>query len=110
MEFILETIIYIIIALIIGSFIFKIIKHGGFKAAMFDAKIKRTVGEVSGTGSKLVKITLKVHELEGNSPEKAVGLELFAKTVGSFQMMPITLSNSTAKELAILLNSISNDR
>lgn len=109
MEFKFEYIFIAVFALVIGSFIYKIIKHGGLKAAMFGAGIKTTVGEVSGNGPKLMSLSLKVHELD-QSPEKAVGLELVAKSFGSYQMTPITLSVSEAKKLSVLINSVTHGK
>ena len=94
----------------VGSFAFKIIKYGGFKAAMFGASIKNTVGEVSGNGPKLMNLSLKVHELDDETQQKAVGLELVAKSVASFQMTPITLSVTEAKKLTNLISSITNGK
>lgn len=110
MELKSEYIFFALFALVIGSFVFKIIKHGGFKAAMFGAGIRNTVGEVSGNGPKLVNMSLKVHELDDETLEKYVGLELVAKTIGSYQMTPITLSVSEAKKLTELINSITNGK
>ena len=97
-----DIIFFSIFATIAGTFLYKIIKHGGFKAAMFGAAINRTVGEVGGSG-KMMKIAVKVHTLGGGEPDKAVGLELVAKTFASYQMTPVTLSASDAKMLASLL-------
>lgn len=104
MEFKFEYLFFGVFAVIAGSFIIKMIKHGGFKAAMFGAGIKNTVGEVSGNGPKLMNLSLKVHELDG-SPDKAVGLEFVAKSFGGYQMTPITLSASEAKKLTDLINN-----
>lgn len=46
------------------------LKHGGFKGMMFDAGIRRTVGEVEGADASIVKTALKVHTLDG-APDKA---------------------------------------
>jgi hypothetical protein len=83
------------------------LKHGGFKAAMFGAGIKNTVGEVSGSGPKIMNLSLKVHELD-KSPKRAVGLELVSKSIGSYQMTPITLSVSEARKLSELINNAVN--
>ncbi len=90
------------------TFIVKIFKHGGFKAALFGASIRRTVGEVAGGGPKMMSIVLKVHSL-GDPPEKAVGLEVVTKSFASYNMMPVTLSASQASELAKLLESAKYD-
>jgi hypothetical protein len=100
-----EFVFFAIFALVAGSFIYKIFKHGGLKAAMFGAPIERTVGEVKGGGVKFMTIAVKVHTLDGDSPEKAIGLEFVAKSIASYQMMPVTLSASEAKKLATLLTS-----
>jgi hypothetical protein len=104
-ESIFPFLFFVVFALVAGSFIYKIFKHGGFKAAMFGAPIARTVGEVQGGGIKFMNIAVKVHTLGGDSPEKAIGLEFVAKSIASYQMMPVTLSASEAKKLATLLQS-----
>jgi hypothetical protein len=96
---------FAVFALIAGSFIFKIFKYGGLKGAMFGAPIAHTVGQVEGGGVKFMSIALKVHTLGGNLPENAIGLELVAKSIGSYQTMGITLSVSEAKKLVLLLQS-----
>jgi hypothetical protein len=78
------------------------VKHGGFKGAMFGANIEKTLGEVSGNGPRLVSLSLKVHELDG-SPDKALGLEVTTTSVGSYQMTPVSLSLAEAKKLRDLL-------
>jgi hypothetical protein len=88
-----------------GSFVAKIIKHGGFKAAMFGAPIESTVGEVTGSGGKLMHLSVKVHRLGGGSPEKTIGLEFAAKSFASYQMLPVTLSKVEAQRLSQLLQS-----
>jgi hypothetical protein len=89
----------------VGSFLVKMYKNGGFKGAMFGAPIVNTVGEVSGTGSKIMGITVRVHVLGGDSPDRSVGLEFVAKSVASYQMMPVSLSAIEAKKLIGLLES-----
>lgn len=100
---------FVVFAAAAGSFIYKMIKHGGWRAAMFGAPIERTVGEVEGGGIKLMKVGLKVHKL-GGGREKAVGVELVAKSLGSYQMMPLTLSSMEAKKLIALLEVATGER
>lgn len=73
-------------------------KHGGLKGMMFGARIRRTVGEVEGAKTFMMKAGLKVHALDGG-PDKAIGVELVAKSVASYQMMPVTLSVPEARKL-----------
>jgi hypothetical protein len=65
---------------------------------MFGARIRRTVGEIDGGGRAFAKMALKVHALEG-APEKAVALELVAKSIGSYQLMPFVMSIDDAGKL-----------
>lgn len=85
-----------VLALMVGASLYKMVQHGGFKAAMFGARIDRTVGEVAGGGIKLMNVGLRIHKL-GGGPEKSVGVELVAKSFASFQMMPMTLSVGEAR-------------
>lgn len=73
-------------------------KHGGFKGMLFGARIRRTVGEVEGAKTLMMKAGLKVHALDGG-PEKAIGVELVARSMASYQMMPVTLSVPEARKL-----------
>ncbi|WP_158608593.1 hypothetical protein [Stagnimonas aquatica] len=98
-------IFFAIFFLVAGSFVVKIFKHGGFKAAMFGAPIESTVGEVAGGGGKLMNLSLKVHRLGGGSSEKAIGLEFAARSFASYQMLPVTLSKAEAQRLSQLLQS-----
>jgi len=98
-------------AFAIGSFVFKIFKNGGFKAAMFGAPLVRTVGEVAASSpSRLMSAVVKVYVLGGESPDKAVGLEVVAKSFASYQMMPVSLSKEEARKLIMLLESATNGR
>jgi hypothetical protein len=99
-----ETLFFIIFAAFVGFFLYRIIRHGGFKAGMFGARIDRTVGEVGGEKQGPVSIALKVHILRRDPTEKLVGVEFVAKSFASYQMMPVTLSISQAQQLASLLN------
>src|SRR6266404_5056044 len=90
---------------VIGFFVYRMFRHGGFKAAMFGARIERTVGEVSGEKQGPVAVALKVHILRREAAEKLVGVEFVAESFASYQMMPITLSVSQAQQLATLLDA-----
>jgi hypothetical protein len=90
-----------------GLMLFRVLKFGGFKAAMFGAPIQTTVGEVAGSGPRMMTLTVKVHRLGGGT-ERSVGLELVAKSFASYQMMPVSLSSAEARKLAQLLQAASN--
>jgi len=67
-----------------------------FKRLMFGSAIQRTAGDVPGTGSALGKSRIKVHVLENGR----IGVELIATTFLSYQMLPATLSQESARILA----------
>ena len=98
-----QPLFFIVFFGIAGYFIYRIIRHGGLKAAMFGARIDRTVGEVSGERQGPTGVALKVHILRRNAAEKLVGVEFVAKSFASYQMMPVTLSVAQAQQLASLL-------
>ena len=93
-----------VFGLIAGSFAFKFLKFGGFKAAMFGASIERTIGEARASSGRIVKAVIKVHVLDGG-PDKAVGLEFVAKRLVSYQMLPVTLSENEARNLIRILET-----
>ena len=90
---------------VIGSFIFRIFKNGGFKAAMFNQRIIRTVGSVSGIKQSMMGSTIKVHALGSGHLTQAVGLEFVSKSPLSYQMIPSSLSVAEAKRLITLLEA-----
>jgi hypothetical protein len=93
-----------VFALIVGSFVFKFLKFGGIKAAMFGASIERTIGEARAFTGRILKAVVKVHVLDGG-PDKAVGLEFVAKSFASYQMLPVTLSETEARNLIRFLET-----
>lgn len=103
-----QTLFFILFAGIVGLFAYRMLRFGGIKAAMFGARIDRTVGEVAGEKQGPVGVVLKVHVLRREPAEKLVGVEFTAKSFASYQMMPITLSLSQAKQLASLLQAALN--
>jgi len=79
MDFAPETLFFVIFAAIVGYFAYQVIRHGGFKAAMFGARIEHTVGEVIGEKKGPMNVALKVHALRRNESERLIGIELVAK-------------------------------
>ena len=93
---------FVIFGAIALTFLFRIMRYGGFRGALFGAEIRRTVGEVKGAGRSIVNIGLKVHVL-GGAPERAVGIEIVTKSFASYRMMPVSLSRAEAQRLITLL-------
>jgi hypothetical protein len=89
---------------VIAYFGYSIIRHRGFKGALFGATVLSTVGEVEGQKRSFVSQKVKVHILGGESPaDRSVGLELTSSAPGSWSMTPIRLSMSEARSLITLL-------
>jgi hypothetical protein len=105
MDFAPETLFFVIFTAVVGYFGYRMLRHGGFKAAMFGARIEHTVGEVPGEKQGPMSVALKVHALRRDNSEKLIGIELVAKSFASYQMMPITLSVNQAQQLASLLQN-----
>ena len=100
-----EYIFFALFALVVGTFVYKIIKNRGFKGAMFGAPIQNTVGEVAGRDTGMMKVSVRVHTLGDKDVGYEVGLELVAKSFASYQMMPAKLSPADANRLASLLQT-----
>ena len=99
-----KLIFIVVLGATVAFFLFNFVKFGGFKAAMFGARIERTVGEAQGSDGHIMKTLVRVHVLDGG-PDKAVGLEFVARSFTSYQMTPITLSSSQARDLIRQLQS-----
>ena len=103
-----SLIFFAIFAIALGTFAYRILKFGGWKAAMFGGRIEETVGEVQGL-RRGAKIRLRVHAITDDDGDRAVGIELIATTIGSYQMLPITLSSEAVHELITLLHESVGD-
>ncbi len=101
-----ELVFFAIFFGIIAYFGYSTIRHGGFKGAMFGAKILSSVGEVSSTKRGLMSQKLKVHILDDDDPAgRSVGLELTSSGPGSWSTTPINLSRSEVRRLISLLEA-----
>jgi hypothetical protein len=77
-----------------------------FKSKMFGGRILQTLGSVSGNGKGSVSVELKIHLLEDSKSNdgKAIGIEIVAKSLLSYQITPCTLSTEKCVELQRLLS------
>lgn len=99
-----EVIFFALFGSVIAYFIYSIIRHRGFKGAMFGAAVLSSVGEVASVKRGFMSQKLKVHILGGESPtDISVGLELTTSGPGSWSMTPIRLSTSETRKLIVLL-------
>jgi hypothetical protein len=91
---------WVIFAVVLGTFAWKVLRHGGMRGAMFGSRIERLVGEVEGEKQAMHSFKVRVHKLAGSEDKGTVELELVAKSVASYQMTPVTLSREAALHLA----------
>jgi hypothetical protein len=98
-EFSPHYIPFLLIGGIAVFFLLRAVKYGGFKGALFGARITRTVGEVDTSGGRFSSTVVKVHMLEGGADGRDVGLELVSKGAMRYHMTPLSLSVAGANEL-----------
>ncbi|MCB1628995.1 MAG: hypothetical protein KDI48_14810 [Xanthomonadales bacterium] len=91
--------------LLVGHLAYRVIRFGGFKAALFGAPIASTVARIVGSDQGTVKMPLTVYRLGGNDPDKVVGLALEASSFASYQTLTVSLSESKVRELIQSLQS-----
>lgn len=88
------TIFWIAFASIVIWNLYQVIQHGSLKGAAYGARVGETIGEVEGRALHDNPVTIRVHRLEGFSPDKEVGVELVGKTKTSVELVFATLSSS----------------
>lgn len=66
-----------VVTAIVAVLVVLLVRHGGFRGAMFGARVEREVGEVSGAGSAFGRrLHAKVFRLAADDPAKRVGMEI----------------------------------
>ncbi len=105
LNLILDNFHWLVFALVVFTFAWKVWNKGSILGALFGHKVGRVIGEVSGDKSAMHGVTVRVKKLEGNSEHGNVGIELVAKSFASYQMMPVTLNREAALKLAELLRT-----
>lgn len=75
------------------------------KSLVFGSEIIRTIGQVNEEQGSLYKRSLQVHLLKNKDLSTAplIGIELTAKTILSYQMLPIVLNIGEVHRLIDLL-------
>jgi hypothetical protein len=93
---------FVFFGLAAASIIFKVIKNGGLKGAMFGAPVVEQTAELGLSRRGMTSAKLKVHVLDphdaGAGPH--VGVEVITSTIGSWEMKPISLTRAEARQLA----------
>jgi hypothetical protein len=97
-----EQIFWFIFATIAVAFLVNILRRGGIKAAMFNAEIRGTVGEVETVGAKIMSQRLKIHRLFRDGTP-LIGIEVVSKSISSYEMLPLSLTGKQVQQLIALL-------
>ena len=99
-----DFVVWIIVGVGLLYFLWKWYRYGSFTGATLDARIAKTVGEITVSSSTIASTILKVDTLEtspGTSPQ--IALVLISKAPFGASMTPIKLSQVQAKQLVDLL-------
>jgi hypothetical protein len=82
--------------------LFKIIKHRGWKGALFGAPVRQQLAEIELARGGMVKTKLKVNVLDPHDPAEGphVGVEIIRSTIGSWEMKPVSLTRAEARRFA----------
>jgi hypothetical protein len=100
-----EYVFFAVFGLVVIGLLYQIIRNRGFRGAMFGAPVARMVGEVDLGRRGMVWTRLKVHRLESrNADSPEIGIEIVAKTFGSFGITGHSLSREQAVALSELLS------
>ena len=92
----------VIIAIILGFCIYRFIRFKSLAGALYGS-VATPVGHADAADSFHMPVQIRVHSLDSSTPYKVVGLELVAKWVGRYRVMPVTLSRAQAAQLGELL-------
>jgi hypothetical protein len=104
----IEFIVYAIwglAALGVANLLVRAVRNRGFKAAMFGAPIKRTVGEIDLGKHGMMRTRLRLHSLEAREAGvRTIGIEVITTSRLSYHMFPIRM---TPEEAALFRDLLS---
>ena len=97
-----QTIFFMLFGAVAASMIFKVIKHRGWKGAMFGAPVREMLAELELSRRGMTKTKLKVNVLDPHDPGEGphVGVEVIHSTIGSWEMKPVSLTRAEARRFA----------
>jgi hypothetical protein len=97
-----QTVFFAVFGLVVAIILFKVIKHGGWKGAMFGAPVRteNCVIELAPRGCGKTKLKVHVLDPQDRSEGPHVGIEVIQSTIGSWEMRPVSLSRAEARTLA----------
>lgn len=94
-----ESLFFVVFAGFVAYFVYRYLKYGGFRGALYGSAIARTLGEVELAGSSSTTTTLRVHVLE----DGRIILEVSSRATMSATLHGYPMTVGNAGELAELL-------
>jgi len=96
---------------VVGTFVFRFIRHGSLTGAFLGGHIKQTIGEVTLSKSGSSSRILRVQTMDAEVGEKpCVALSIVSKAPLGASLVPFKLTFTQAQELARLLQQASGER
>ena len=97
--------------LVVGTFVFRFIRHGSLTGAFLGGHINQTIGEVALSKNGFSSRVLKVQTMDAEVGEKpCVALSIVSKAPLAASIVPFKLTSTQAQELAKLLQQASGGR
>ena len=100
----------VIIAILLITMLYRIVRYRSIAGALFGARVVGNLGKVAAADPGHMPVEVRVHALDSAVPYRAIGVELVAKALGHTRFMPITLSREQALQLAGLLTAAAEHR
>ena len=100
----LALVFFALFGLVVAHFVYRILRHGGLRGALFGARVAQTIGELELGRRGVTRLRLKVHRLEATEAgSPSIGIELASSSISGAGMVPIALTTEQAQTLAALL-------
>ena len=98
-----------ILGLIVGVVLYRLVRYRSIAGALFGAVTVERLGEIGAVDAFHMPVRVRVHALDSAVPYRGVGLEFVATALGHIRVMPVTLSNEQALQLAKLLSEAAGE-
>jgi hypothetical protein len=100
-----HAVLFAMVALVVVYLVSQVITHGGFRGAMFHARVARTVGEIDLGRRRMAWRTARVHLLQaGDGSTQDVGIEFRSKALGRSGGLSLALTADQVRALTVLLS------
>lgn len=98
-------------AAIVGvvTMVYRLLRYGGFRDAMYGAEVERELGEVEGNAHGGLSVTVRVHQLAGAGSDRALGIEMIGRHWASRESQFATLSRGQARQVIGILKEAIED-